>query len=53
MDALMDILGMDAILLLFPLWIPYKQLKNIQITGVPLSFVSVPLIKLPPSHLLY
>jgi hypothetical protein len=52
MPALMDILGMDAIPLLFPLWIPYRQLKNMQTTGVALSSVSIQLIKLPPSHLL-
>jgi hypothetical protein len=52
MPATMGILGMDAIPLLFPLKIPYKQLKNMQTAGVALSSVSIPPIKFPPSHLL-
>jgi hypothetical protein len=47
MPAPMDILGMNAIPLLFPLWIPYKQLKNIQTAVVALSSVSTPPVKLP------
>jgi hypothetical protein len=44
----MDILGMDAIPLFFPLWIPYKRLRNIQTAGVALSSVSIMPIKLLP-----